>query len=443
VDRSEERALTHPDHRLRQHLLDIISAGSAAGDGTRLVTAALAERDVIARLGRGPIRVVAAGKAAIPMARAAAERLGPALASGVLAAPSLPIEIPAFDSIAAGHPVPTEASVRAGHRALTLAASCTADERLLVLLSGGASALLAVPAPGLSLDDKMQTTRALLAAGAEIHALNAVRKHLSSVKGGRLAAVSAAPVLTLAISDVVAPVPDDPSVIGSGPTVPDPTTFRDALAAVHHLGVSSAIPAAVAALLERGARGDVPDTPKPGDPRLSRSLFRLIGSRHDVLRGCQAAAHALGYSTILIDEPVVGEAAVAARGYLTRVLDRVSGLPRPVCLLSAGETTVRVKGAGRGGRNQEFALALVEPLGGLAADCAVASVGTDGVDGPTDAAGAIVDPTTRARATDAGLDPAAFLTANDSHSFFDALGDLVRTGATGTNVGDLQVALFR
>jgi len=344
-----------------------------------------------------------------------------------------------FDVIAGGHPMPTSGSERAGRRALALAASLQADETLLVLLSGGASALMAVPAAGVALDDKRATTDRLLRAGADIHALNTVRKHLSAIKGGWLAASAPGACRAFAISDVVG---DDLSVIASGPTVADSSTFGDAVDVLRRFGDEGAYPGAVVARLAKGARGDVPETPKPGDPRLVRAASAVIGGRRDAMDGAAREAETLGYHVVRIDDPVVGEARIAAPSHLRGVVARVDGVARPTCIVSSGETTVRVVGDGKGGRNQEFALASAAPLAALAGAAAAASAGTDGVDGPTDAAGAIVDTTTVERARAAGLSPDTFLDNNNAYAFFAALGDLILTGPTDTNVGDLQIILL-
>jgi len=350
-----------------------------------------------------------------------------------------------LERLTGGHPVPNFGSEAAGRRALAMAAAARPDERVLVLLSGGASALLAAPAAGLTLADKQRATTVLLNEGAEIHRLNVVRKHLSAIKGGQLAVATVAPCLTLMISDVVG---DDPSVIASGPTVADPSTFRDALDAIDHLGGRAAYPAAVVAHLERGMAGKNPETPKPGDPRLARSGALVVGGRRQAMEGAAATARRLGYHVVVLEQPVVGEAreaAVVQIGHMAEVA-AAADRRRPVCVISSGETTVRVTGLGRGGRNQEFALAAAtmrEHLGTSAPGrWMLASVGTDGVDGPTDAAGAVVDATTVERAIRAGLaPPGEFLHNNDAYGFFAPLGDLIKTGPTGTNVGDLQVFL--
>jgi hydroxypyruvate reductase len=402
------------------------------------------------------------------MASAAARHFGPEIRTGLIVAPirdpestlskapgpgraipdperpipdpgrAAPIPDP-YPVVLGGHPLPTPGSEDAGRRAIALAESTGPDEALLVLISGGASALMAVPADGVTLADKRAATEQLLRAGADIHALNTVRKHLSAIKGGWLAARAKGTCHTLVISDVVG---DDLSVIASGPTVADASTLDDALALVRQYGGEDTFPSNVVARLRRGAAGGVPETPKPGDPRLARSTTTVIGSRRDAMAGAAAEAASLGYHVLRIDDAVVGEARVAAAAHLRLVFTRADRIGRPACIVSSGETTVRVTGHGRGGRNQEFALASAAQLERLDATAIVASVGTDGVDGPTDAAGALADTTTLARARRADLSAERALADNDAYTFFDALGDLIHTGPTGTNVGDLQVILL-
>ena len=386
------------------------------------------------------VHVLAIGKAAPAMATACVPLIGRRMTSGLAIGTHLDVALPApLEWMESAHPVPDERSVSAGRAALARAAAVDPDEGLVVLLSGGASALMALPAGRLTLADKQAVTRQLLHAGADIHAINCVRKHLSRVKGGRLAASCAGVTLALAISDVVG---DDPSVIGSGPCVGDPTTFADALAVVGRCGGREAFPPVATAHLEDGVRGLHPETPKPGDAALARSATRVIGSAVDVVGAACNAAERLGYAVIVLEGPVTGEARVRGPAHIrdVRALAEARS-PRPVCVVSSGETTVRVTGRGRGGRNQEFALAALSELAAFGRPVCLASVGTDGVDGPTDAAGALADSATLARAAARGLDPMRYLEANDAWSFFETLGDLVRTGRTSTNVGDLQVAL--
>ena len=380
--------------------------------------------------------MVAAGKAAWLMAQAIGERGG----RGVIAGPRVGSSDspPAFQWYDAGHPFPNDASVAAGRHALSIAAECRQrGETLVVLLSGGASAMLVAPSAGLTVEDKQATGRALMKAGFAIDRLNCVRKHLSDVKGGRLAA-EAGRVLTLVISDVHGPIPNDPSVIGSGPTVPDPTSFREALEIVQQI---ASVPGRVRSHLERGARGELPETIKPGDARLEDLRYEIIGDRTTALAGAVRAAELLSYRVIAIEDATTGEARDAARDFV-RHAGRAAEGSRRLCLLAAGETTVTVTGNGKGGRNQEFVLAAVPALAALERDAVLASVGTDGIDGPTDAGGAIADQNTLARARDAQLDWYSTLTNNDAYHFFEPLGDLIAWGPTGTNVGDVQVLLI-
>ena len=342
----------------------------------------------------------------------------------------------AFETFAASHPSPNAASEQAGRRALARAEESRPGGTLLVLLSGGASSLLAVPAKGLSLLEKVETARALMNAGVAITDLNCVRKHVSAIKGGRLGA-AAARVLTLAISDVHGPIPDDPAVIGSGPTVADPTTFADALRVVRTARLSS-LPRRVVTHLERGED----ETPKPGDPRLSSSTFEVIGHRRTAMEGAAEEARRRGYRVEIVQTATSGEARDAGLAFAAAALRRAGD--RPICVIGSGETTVHVRGDGRGGRNQEFALGAATVLDGRSAPGrvgALGSAGTDGIDGPTDAAGSVVDSTTLDRASRAGLGIGRALESNGAYDFFAPLGDLIVWGPTGTNVGDLHVLL--
>ena len=404
----------------------VLRAAIGAADPVPLVARGLAGTAVPLALEQGRrVRVIAAGKCASGMIRG----LGDATRyAGIL---RVGIED-------AAHPEPDGRSLDAARRALATAALAGADEVLLVLLSGGASSLLALPAAGITLPDKRETIRRLLLAGAPIADLNAVRKHISAIKGGQLAAATRAEVVTLIVSDVVG---DDVSVIASGPTVPDPTTFATALNVLEHYGGAATYPAAVVARLGRGAAGQIEETPKPGGLALTRTTTQVVGSVRDAIDGAARAAAGRGYAVHVIGPHTIGESRAAA----ARVVDAAAALPRNdtgLCVIAGGETTVTVRGGGRGGRNQELALAMVPLVGRLGASVAAASFGTDGIDGPTDAAGACVDTTTLERAQRAGLAPARYLDDNNSYEFFNALGDLIRTGPTGTNVGDLQIILI-
>jgi hydroxypyruvate reductase len=338
------------------------------------------------------------------------------------------------------HPIPGPTSVAAGEAALRLAQRVGPEEELLVLISGGASAMMAVPADAITLEEKRSTTAELLKRGADIYALNTVRKHLSRIKGGRLAAAVRGRCRTLIVSDVVG---DDMSVIASGPTVTDRSTFANALDVLTRHGGLGTYPHAVVAHLEAGVRGEVPDTPKPGDARIDDGLARVIGGRHDAMLGAADEARARGYQVIVLEPPVVGEARHVGASLIGGWLEQRHAWPRPCCVIASGETVVNVVGRGRGGRNQELALASVDVLAHFEGLAAAASAGTDGIDGPTDAAGAVADSTTLDRGIAAGLlAPRHYLDTNDAYTYFDRLGDLIRTGPTGTNVGDLQVLLI-
>ena len=341
----------------------------------------------------------------------------------------------------AGHPSPNAGSAAAAERALDLARQSRERGGLLVLLSGGASAMLAAPVAGVTLAEKIETATRLMHAGAAIHELNCVRKHLSRIKGGKLAA-AAGRSITLALSDVHAPVADDPSVIGSGPTVADDTTFADAASILARYRVD--VPASVRRHVDRGVHGDEEETIKRGDPRLAASSFVVVGNRQTAVEGAARAAESAGYVVVVLPDATTGEARVAARLFVEAAMRAASESTRPLCVIGSGETTVTVRGAGRGGRNQEFALAgaaAVSRVGAAVRPMVLASAGTDGIDGPTDAAGAIFDNDALARADAAGLDWRAALEANDTYAFGAAVDALIRWGPTGTNVGDLHVLL--
>ena len=401
-----------------------------------LVRRALSEPDIADALrSASALDVIAAGKAAKAMLEAC-----------TIACRAPLRRVTTATTPEAGHPLPTPGSVAAARRALDVARAADRDAVLVVLISGGASAMMALPVDGVTLEDKQQTVRLLLLGGADIHQLNTVRKHLSAIKGGQLAAASRARVVTLAVSDVIG---DDLSMIASGPTVPDATTFQAALQVLDDHGGRTRYPRSVVQHLERGEAGLVPETPKPGEARLAHSSARVIGNRLTAVEGARTAAEGLGYRVHVVDEPIIGEARRAALPLVRMARTATAGharpgesaLPRRVCVLASGETTVTVTGGGTGGRNQELALAMLPHLDALGEHVIAASVGTDGIDGPTDAAGALVDSTTAARAAAAGLIAGSYLHDNNSYAFFDALGDVIRTGPTGTNVGDLQIIL--
>jgi len=425
--------------RLRGDALACHAAALAAIEPGRLVKLALADPGIREAVTRSPggVHLLATGKAGAGLARAAAALLGGAVREALVVVPEscAPSDGVPGRLMLAGHPLPNDGSLAAGEAVLDLAARTDAHTPLVVLLSGGTSPLLLAPAPSVGVADLQAATRLLLDAGVDITGLNVFRKHCSRLLGGGLlrAARTASGVWTLVLSDVLG---DDLSTIGSGLTVADPSTFADALAVIDHAGVRARVPPAVIRHLEAGARGEVPETVKQGDPLLARSHTRIIGNNQTAVDAAQHAAEALGYQTIVLP-PITGDAAAAGR----RIAGILRALPAgpPVAVIAGAEPTVQVIPGGRGGRAQHLALAASLALGDLQA--VVLAAGTDGVDGPTDAAGAVVDGTLPARARALGIDLDAALARTDSHPVLDGLDALIRTGPTGTNVTDLVVTL--
>ena len=387
-------------------------------------------------LPQGKTLVIGAGKASAEMARAL-EAHWPGPLTGLVVtryghgAPTKSIEI-----VEASHPVPDEAGAVAARRMLQFVDDLTPDDLVIALISGGGSALLPMPLPGLSLADKQVVNRSLLKSGATISEMNCVRRHLSGIKGGRLAAACApARLVTLAISDIPGDAPGD---IASGPTVADPTSCADALAIVRRYAID--LPAAVRGVLEGGSG----ETPKPGDPRLPRSEFHLIATPQASLEAAAAVARRHGITPHILGDDLEGESrdvALVVAGIARQVARREQPFSPPCVLLSGGETTVTVRGAGRGGRNVEFLLSLAIALAGQERVYAIAG-DTDGVDGAEEIAGAFVGPATLERALRAGMIPAERLAQNDGHGFFQVLGDSVVTGPTLTNVNDFRAVLI-
>lgn len=407
----------HPDFCLVLHLplppeggrMMILAAGKAAGSMMRV-----AEKHYRETHGLGPDRLVGLGVARIGYGA----------------------ETPTLKVLEAGHPVPDAAGIAATRQVMELASTATAKDQVLVLLSGGGSANWIAPAGALTLAEKQSITRALLKSGATISEINTVRKHLSAIKGGRLVRLaSPAPVLTLAISDVPH---DDPSIIASGPTVPDPSTLGDARAIVEKYRIE--LPGSARALLNDPAN----ETPKPGDPVFSKSEFRLVARPAQSVEAAAEIARHAGYKVENLGADLEGEARHVAALHANLARDAAKSGQRLV-LLSGGELTVTVKGQGRGGPNQEYALALALELGGHPGIIALAG-DTDGTDGgggnADDPAGALIDETTLERAAALGLNPAAFLANNDATGFFEHLGDLLTPGPTGTNVNDLRAIII-
>ncbi|MDM5177910.1 glycerate kinase [Massilia sp. DJPM01] len=384
---------------------------------------------------KGRTIVIGAGKAAARMAQAVEQHWQGEIAGLVVTryghgAPTRHIEV-----IEAGHPVPDEASTTAARRMLALVRGLGQDDLVLCLMSGGGSALLSLPAPGITLDDKRELTRRLLASGAPIGEINCVRRHLSAIKGGRLAlACHPARVVTLVVSDVPG---DDPAVVASGPTIPDGSSAANALAVLDKYGI--AIPPAVRAVLDDAALA----APAIDDARLRGNRALVIAGAQHALDAAASAARAAGYTPLILSGCMEGEArevAIVHAGIARQVAAYGQPLPAPCVILSGGETTVTLRGGGRGGRNAEFLLALAVALKGMAGVHAIAC-DTDGIDGTEDNAGALLDPQSLARAAAAGVDAGARLLDNDGYGFFAALGDLVVTGPTRTNVNDFRAIL--
>jgi hydroxypyruvate reductase len=436
--------------RLRRAAAAILASGLRAADPTQLVVDSLRLRGrtlavagLRQRLDRGRIVVLAAGKAAATMMRAAEDVLGTGLSEGLAVTTAANASLRRARLLLAGHPVPDARGCDAAREVETLARGLRRDDLFLILLSGGASALLPAPAGAVSLEEKAATTSLLLKSGATIAELNTVRKHLSRLKGGGLArAASGARIACLVLSDVVG---DDLSTIASGPSVPDPTTYADALAVLRARGVQGAVPRSVLDHLAAGVRGEKQETPKPGDPVFRRVTTRLIGSNRLAVAAAAAEARRQGLRPLVLTTLLEGEAREAARvlvAILRECVESARPAAPPVCLLAGGETTVRVRGHGRGGRNQELVVAAIEPLGRFPVPAVVASLATDGIDGMSDAAGGVADDTSLVRVRTLGLAPPDdFLARNDSRSVLATLGDLIVTGPTGTNVVDIAVLL--
>jgi len=386
------------------------------------------------------VYVIGAGKAGAAMALAIERVLGRRIDSGfvnVKNASGTRLRHVALNE--SGHPIPDANGEQGARRIAKMAQDAGPGDLIVCPISGGASALLLLPAPPVTLKQKQKITQLLLNCGADIHELNCIRKHISLVKGGQLARLAyPATVLTLILSDVIG---DDLDVIGSGPTVPDRSTFADARAILEKYGLQNKVPREVHERLSANA----PETPKPGDKIFKRVQNLIVGSNRLAVDAAANEARALGYHTMILSTLIEGETRDVARVHAAIAKEiRFTGRPvkPPACVISGGETTVTVRGKGMGGRNQEFALAAAIDIAGLK-NVLILSAGTDGIDGPTDAAGAIVDGRTLERAKAAGMDANKFLANNDSYHFFERLGNLIKTGPTGTNVADIRLMLVR
>jgi hydroxypyruvate reductase len=437
------------ERKLRQQALAIFRAALAAANPDAAILrhvrlrdrALLAERTRYPLRGIGKIHVIGGGKAGAAMAQAI-EKLGLPKelrgASFVNVKDGYPARLRWIELNECGHPMPDQRGVRGAARIAEIATSAGADDLVICLISGGASALLPLPAPPVTLEEKQAVTSLLLASGASIHEFNAVRKHISLIKGGQLARMAyPARLLSLVLSDVVG---DDLDVIGSGLTAPDASTFAGAKAVLEKYGILGRVPASVRERLESGARGEIRETPKSGDSAFARTQNLIVGSNRLASEAAAAEARALGFNTMILSTVVEGETREIARMHAAiskEIVRYRRPLAPPACLISGGETTVTIRGAGLGGRNQEFVLAAAIDLAGQDRTV-VLSGGTDGTDGPTRAAGAIADGKTLAR----GPDAHQFLAANDSYHYFEKLDDLVITGPTNTNVADVRIMLI-
>ena len=435
---------------MRQLALQIFRAGLQAVDPVEAIKRHVRLKDQELFIGERQfnlknydrILVVGAGKAGAPMAKAIEDLLGDRIAGGTIVVKDghgLPLK--KIKVCEASHPVPDTRGVKGTEEILSLVKEAEARDLIICLISGGGSALLIAPVEKISLEDKQDTTRLLLACGATIHEFNTVRKHLSRAKGGRLAQMAyPATVASLILSDVVG---DDLDVIASGPTVPDSSTFQDAEQILKGYGIWDQVAPAVRNHIAKGSSGQIEDTPKSGHAAFEKCFQMLVGTNLQALKAAGREAQRLGYHPLILSSKVEGEAREVARFYTAiakEILGSANPLKSPVCVLAGGETTVTLTGNGRGGRNQEFALAAAMAIKGTDG-IFVLSGGTDGTDGPTDAAGAMADGTTIARARKKDLDAKDFLQRNDSYNFFQKLDDLLVTGPTLTNVMDIYLLL--
>lgn len=386
--------------------------------------------------------VIGAGKASAAMAQAVEKALGKRISAGWINTKyGHGAKLKAIHVHECGHPVPDEAGVEGARRIVELAEGARANDLVVAVISGGGSALTPAPVAPITLAEKQETTKLLLSCGANIHEINAIRKHISTFKGGQLARAAApATVIALMLSDVIG---DSLESIGSGPTAPDPTTFADCVRLLEGYGIAKKVPSQVMSRLKAGAGGRVPETPKPGDPAFARVQNLIVGSNTLAVDAALTTAKKLGYRTLALSTRIEGETRDVA-GMHAAIVKEIRAARRPLaepaCLISGGETTVTIRGDGLGGRNQEFALAAAIDLAGMP-DVCVLSGGTDGTDGPTDAAGAIADGETVAAAKSKGMDAREYLARNDSYRFFDPLGLLLKPGPTRTNVMDVRILL--
>ncbi|HYJ16609.1 MAG TPA: glycerate kinase [Candidatus Limnocylindria bacterium] len=434
--------------QLRSDAVGIFNAAVKSADAANAVTSQVHVNDAAIEVARRvyplanfrSVFIVGAGKAAVPMARTMEMLLGERLTGGIVVAPyGQPQMLQKVRVHEAAHPIPDLAGLAGARLIAGIAGQASAHELIFVLLSGGGSALLPYPLDGLTLADKQTVTQLLLRSGATIQQINTVRRHLSELKGGKLARMAdPAQVVTLILSDVIGDSLED---IASGPTAPDPSRYADCLEIVRRYRLLEAIPASARSILERGSQGEIAETIKPNDPVFSRVLNVIVGSNRLATEAARSYAESLGYYSTILSNTVQGESREVAKRHAASLKKAMNEpTPESICFISGGETTVTVRGAGVGGRNQEFALAAALEIAGKGG-VVVLSAGTDGIDGPTYAAGALVDGATVSRGTSKGYAAAEFLLRNDSNHFLNATGDLLITGPTHTNVMDIQVML--
>ena len=438
-----------PSSPIRPLLKKLIVRGLDAVDARKAVSRAISRNGEGLVIGRRRydlrryerVVVLGAGKATASMAQAVEQRLGLRLQGGfVVVKHGHVVPTKRIVMAEAGHPVPDRSGQRAAARLCAMAAELSQRDLLIVLLSGGASSLLPAPVAGVTLADKQRTTQKLLRCGASITEINTIRKHLSKIKGGRLAEMTNATVVTVILSDVLG---DDLSAIASGPTAPDPTTFRDAVAILKRYRIWQAVPQRVRRHLDRGCQGLVSETPKPGSPLFRRVHHHIVGDNAAAVTAVARAAREAGLRTLVYRSALTGEACEEGQrfGVLARDIVREgTPLQRPCCVVAGGETTVTVTGNGTGGRAQEFAAAAALEIAGLT-KVWVAAIGTDGTDGPTDAAGAVIDGNTLARAQGLSVDLKGALKCHNTYPALKQLHQLIVTGPTGTNVNDLYLLL--
>jgi hydroxypyruvate reductase len=449
---SQEVTMTEKTAQMRKDALDILGAAIKSVDPETAVNKHLKiSGSLLEAAGKvydlnsfERIIIVGAGKATAPMAKAVEDILADYRTSGAIVVKyghGLPLKT--VEIIEAGHPQPDESGHEGAKKIAAILNKATQNDLVISLISGGGSALLPMPAEGISLAEKKEGTGILLKCGASIHELNTIRKHLSAIKGGGFAKIAyPATIINLMLSDVIG---DDMDVLASGPFVPDHSTFADALEIVKKYGIEAELPESVMTRLKQGASGIIEETPKPADKIFDRVSNIIIASNIMACRAADKRAELLGYNTIILSSMMEGDTTELACAHIAIAKETIlSGNPvkRPACIISGGETTVKVKGSGMGGRNQEFALVAAREISGLENDVVILSAGTDGTDGPTDAAGGMADTLTVERGEKAGLDLKCYLETNDSYNYLKQTSDLIITGPTRTNVMDVRIMLI-